>query len=164
MINVPTIKLKDIFNRNDENKLVLPDFQRDFVWDKEQQKNLLASFITYLPVGTILLLDGKKDDFANKKICFPKESCEPKDDCTYLLDGQQRITSLKSMFTDLFADLDNWAYTWDNIYKDLRNRWFIRLKPRENEEDVFGYENLIFKPLNFYEPSELLGYIECRII
>src|SRR3712207_2568586 len=94
---MPSIKLKEIFSKNDENKLVLPDFQRDFVWDKEQQKNLLASFLTYLPVGSILLLDGKKDDFANKRMCFPKETCSQKDECTYLLDGQQRITSLKSV-------------------------------------------------------------------
>lgn len=161
---MPVIKLKEIFSKNDENKLVLPDFQRDFVWDKDQQKNLLASFMTDLPVGSILLLDGKKDDFANKKMCFPKESCTPKDECTYLLDGQQRITSLKSIFTDLFADLNNWVNVWDGIYKDLRNRWFIRIIPKESEEDIFGYINLNFKGLKKYEPSQIVDYIEFKPI
>ncbi|MBE6063824.1 DUF262 domain-containing protein [Clostridium cochlearium] len=158
------IKLKEIFSKNDENKLVLPDFQRDFVWDKEQQKNLLASFMTYLPVGSILLLEGSKEDFANKKMCFPKESCIPKDECIYLLDGQQRITSLKSIFTDLFYDLDNWKSTWDNIFKDLRNRWFIRIIPKEDEEDIFGYKELKFNDLKKYEPSEVVNFIEYRQI
>ncbi|MBP1925265.1 hypothetical protein J2Z76_001122 [Sedimentibacter acidaminivorans] len=158
------IKLKDIFNKNDENKLVLPDFQRDFVWDKDQQKNLLASFMTCLPVGSILLLDGTKDDFANKKMCFPKDGCSPMDECTYLLDGQQRVTSLKSMFTDLFLDLNDWKFTWDSIYKDLRNRWFIRVIPKENEEDIFGYDTLIFNGLNSYEPNQIVDYIECKPI
>ncbi|CAG7840375.1 DUF262 domain-containing protein [Clostridium haemolyticum] len=161
---MPSIKLKEIFSKNDENKLVLPDFQRDFVWDKEQQKNLLASFLTYLPVGSILLLDGKKDDFANKRMCFPKETCSQKDECTYLLDGQQRITSLKSVFTDLFEDIDNWTYTWENIFKDLRNRWFIRVIPKDGEEDIFGYKDLKFKNMKTYEPSEIINYIEYKQI
>ncbi|HAS92081.1 MAG TPA: hypothetical protein DCS12_07580 [Clostridiales bacterium] len=159
-----TIKLKGIFNRNDENRLVLPDFQRDFVWDNDQQKKMLASFIISLPVGSILLLNGKKEDFANKKICFPKESCEPKDECQYLLDGQQRVTSLKSMFTDLFIDSKNWEKTWENIYKSLRNRWFIKLIQKDNEEDIFGYEMLDFKPFNSYEPSQVVGCIVPKTI
>ena len=159
-----TIKLKEIFNRNDDDRLVLPDFQRDFVWNKDQQKNLLASFLTYLPVGSILLLDGKKDDFANKKMCFPKETCSPKDECTYLLDGQQRITSLKSIFTDLFNDSNNWKYTLENIFRDLSNRWFIRVIPKEHEDDIFGYKQLNFKGLKSYEPNQVVDYIEFKTI
>lgn len=159
-----SIKLKEIFNKNDEDRLVLPDFQRDFVWDKDQQKNLLVSFMTYLPVGSILLLEGTSDDFANKKMCYPKTNCVPTESCTYLLDGQQRITSLKSMFTDLFCELDNWKLTWESIYKDLRNRWFVRVIPKNNEEDIFGYELLSFKDLYSYEPSQVVNNIEYKPI
>ncbi|MGL5646479.1 MAG: DUF262 domain-containing protein, partial [Clostridium sp.] len=38
-------KLKEIFQDEDEGRIVLPNFQRDFVWDTKQQKELLATFL-----------------------------------------------------------------------------------------------------------------------
>ncbi len=40
-----TETLKEIFQADSNNKLVLPDFQRDFVWELEKQKGLISSFI-----------------------------------------------------------------------------------------------------------------------
>lgn len=161
---MPELMLKEIFKKNDDNKLVLPDFQRGFVWTIEQQKKLLASFLVFLPCGSILLLDGNKEDFANKKICYPNESCNPKDECTYLLDGQQRITSLKGIFSDIFSDIDRWEEIYSNIYKALRYRWFIRVIPNCEEDDIFGYNDLNFKGLKSYEPDQIMDYIEAKAI
>jgi uncharacterized protein with ParB-like and HNH nuclease domain len=42
--------------------LLLPNFQRDFVWDrKEKQKDLLASFVFNIPIGSLLILNGEKE-------------------------------------------------------------------------------------------------------
>ena len=43
--------ISDIRNRD----LVLPEFQREYVWTKEQAKQLLVSLIKKYPVGGILL-------------------------------------------------------------------------------------------------------------
>ena len=39
-----------------KNEILLPDFQRQFVWKEEIQKKLVASVLTRLPIGSILLL------------------------------------------------------------------------------------------------------------
>ncbi|WP_242946965.1 DUF262 domain-containing protein [Clostridium haemolyticum] len=57
---MPSIKLKEIFSKNDENKLVLPDFQRDFVWDKEQQKKFIGIIFNLLTSWKYIALRWKK--------------------------------------------------------------------------------------------------------
>ncbi|WP_059170472.1 DUF262 domain-containing protein [Bacillus sp. FJAT-27445] len=162
------MKLKELFEKNDEGKLILPDFQRDFEWAREKQKSLLSSFITHLPIGSLLILEGEKGDFAAKKLCFPTSLSleERKDDCLYLLDGQQRISSLKTIFSDYYYKNINWLSTWEKMYSDLNNRWFIRVQPRKNETDIFGLEKLYFEDFKkqYLEPSEVLDFIEFKKI
>jgi uncharacterized protein with ParB-like and HNH nuclease domain len=161
------LKIKDLFEKNDDGKLILPNFQREYEWPKDKQKSLLSSFLTQLPVGSLLILEGKKEDFSAKKLCFPYplKNGERKDDCLYLLDGQQRVSSLKSIFSDFFSDKESWVETWESMYSDLRNRWFIRAIPvGEDEEDIFGWRNLQFNDIKEFEPGEILDYIENKRI
>lgn len=159
-----TKKLREIFEENDSSKLVLPDFQRALEWKVEDQKRLLSSLLVSLPIGSLLLLEGNKNDFAAKELCFPNAIANPKEECIYLLDGQQRVSSLKSIFSDYFHDFNKWKDVYEEIYKDLRNRWFIRVVPKEDEEDIFGWRNLRFNGLKTHEPSDLFNIIVVRKI
>jgi len=139
-----SMKLKEIFKMLDERKIVLPDFQREYVWSKEQQKELIASLLLSLPVGSLLLLSGNNYDFATKQLGFPKRNGDPKEECKFLLDGQQRLTTLKSAFTDMF-EVDNWEQDIRDVYPRLKSRWFLRVIPNEKEEvDLFGWKTLSF--------------------
>ena len=151
--------LGGLFKYNDEKKLVLPDFQRDLEWSLEKQKSLLASFLLDLPIGSFLLLEGNKNDFASRKIGIKNKKVTPKEDCLYLLDGQQRFTSLKVIFSDFFADNNDWKEIWDNLYSELRTRWFLKLKPDENNEDIWGYNSLHFPGVSDREPNDLLNFL-----
>lgn len=85
--------LKDILRNVDEGKLQLPDFQRDYVWDDEDVKSLIASIAKGFPVGALLTLEtGGEVEFKPRLLA----GVEPKDirPGELLLDGQQRITSL----------------------------------------------------------------------
>ncbi|WP_336784694.1 DUF262 domain-containing protein [Paenibacillus sp. MMO-177] len=159
------MKLRDLFEKNDDGKLVLPDFQRDFEWAREKQKSLLSSFVTQLPIGSLLILEGKKEDFAAKKLCFPTAlNYEGRNnECLYLLDGQQRISSLKTIFSDYYKDKKTWLDTWEKMYSDLNNRWFIRVEPKNNETDIFGWKKLRFNGFKF-EPVEVIEFLECKRI
>ena len=85
---------------------------------------------------------------------------------TISLDGQQRLTSLWSALTDIFAGLDlkerNDLY--GEISPKIRTRWFIRLRPTEREhEDILGFDFFDVKPeeLKVLEPDHfgpLIGY------
>ena len=57
-----------IIRRIDENKILLPDFQRKFVWrDIEQQRQIVASVLARMPIGSILLLKSSNpEEFSSK--------------------------------------------------------------------------------------------------
>lgn len=161
-----SVVLKELFQENDSNKIVLPDFQRDLEWKIDKQKSLLSSFLVHLPIGSILLLKGSNNDFPARSIGVNNAHVEPSDDCMYLLDGQQRVTSLKVFFSDFFHDAENWADVWESLYSQLRTRWFVRVKPMDGEEDFFGYEKLTFKDsiIKKSEPSYVYDLIEYKKI
>lgn len=155
-----TKSLKELFKDDDEGKIVLPNFQRDFVWDIKQQKELLATFLVELPISSILLLRGNPDDFNYRKLCYTKESKNAKDDCFYLLDGQQRMSTLKSIFYNFFKE--DWENEFNNLYNKLRNLWFLKIKPSDEEDfDNFGYKKLYFENENLKNctPQEVIDNI-----
>lgn len=154
-------ELKELFQEEEEGKIILPNFQRDFVWDKEQQKELLATFLVELPISSILLLKGNPNDFNYRKLCFTEEGKGAKEDCFYLLDGQQRMSTLKFIFYNFFDE--NWEENFNKLYDRIRNMWFIKVKRADEEsEDIFGYENLEFKDENLrkFTPQEVINNIE----
>lgn len=150
------MNIKEMFELIDKNELVLPDFQRNFVWNKAGQRALAASVLLNFPIGSFLILEGKKDDFATKKLGFSTLEAMPTEECKFLLDGQQRLTSLRSIFGDFFGD-ENWKDTLRGIYNSLRTKWFLRVVPEKGEDDIFGWSNLVFdkKCLKCIEPAQL---------
>jgi uncharacterized protein with ParB-like and HNH nuclease domain len=60
-----------LINESEEKKLVLPNFQRAYVWPLEKQKTLVTTLLLDLPIGSFLILNGKSDDFAAREVCFP---------------------------------------------------------------------------------------------
>lgn len=91
--------LNDIIHDVNEGKLQLPDFQRDYVWEDNDVRSLIASIAKGFPVGALLTLQtGGNVEFQPRLLA----GVEPKDvePGELLLDGQQRITSLyQSMFS-----------------------------------------------------------------
>lgn len=93
-----TRKLNDFINESLNGEILLPNFQRVYIWERlNQQKALLASIIYNIPIGSVLLLKGKTNDFSTKKLGVKEEIFfETNESVKYLLDGQQRLSTLKS--------------------------------------------------------------------
>ena len=93
MFEVNPIPLKKLLVRAQNGQLQLPDFQRGWVWDDERIIGLLASVSRRFPVGVVMTLEASSQIRFNHR---PIEGIEPNgiDPNEYLLDGQQRITSL----------------------------------------------------------------------
>jgi len=85
--------LKAILRAVDEGALQLPDFQRDYVWNEEDVRSLIASISKGFPVGALLTLEsGGPVAFKPRLLAgVPEKRVEPEE---LLLDGQQRMTSL----------------------------------------------------------------------
>ena len=100
--------LKELIKNINLNKLVLPNFQREFVWKVADQKKLIASTLCSIPSGNSLLVLSKKSSdlsFSNimigqRKLTLPEEDLP--EDFQYILDGQQRYTTLYYAFNDAF--------------------------------------------------------------
>ena len=133
--NVNEGTVRDIIRSIDRGHLLLPDFQRDFDWRPEKQKALIASFLYNVPIGSMLFLENKAG-MLTKKIGYKTSNFKTNnEEKSYLMDGQQRLTTLKGVFDDFFKhDSD----IFDELYNNLKYRWFLKLK-------IFSEENKIEK-------------------
>ena len=89
--------LKELLSEIHNRTAVLPDFQRDFVWEPGTTQELIVSIANNYPAGSILRVRDAKRVFAARE--FEGAPALAKDKHTFLvLDGQQRLTSLYQAF------------------------------------------------------------------
>ena len=152
------VSISDLLDEEKEFSLVLPHFQRGFVWDAKNQKNLLLSLLAGVPTGYILILTDKNDKYYNRPLCFNLDTNIETDPVKYLLDGQQRISTMKSMFTDLLSEKEKNRFAFAGVKsvkemqkklpRALQKRWFLQIdgKPdpdgQSNPDDIFGLQEL----------------------
>ncbi len=171
MADQNTSNLVEIINRVEQNEILLPDFQRGFVWkDEEQQKKLVASVLCKMPVGSILLLNSKPDDYAANVIgCKDKkvDTSQIEGEVSFLLDGQQRITVFANVFSNVIHDHS--PKVSDLASPALKRRFFLKIPKWSNRpdqsEDWFGIGTLEFgiknpsADLPKFLTSNMLNYI-----
>lgn len=149
--------LTELIKQIEANEILLPDFQREFVWkDVELQKQLVASVLARMPIGSILLLQSSNPKEFSSKALGRKQiinTSELGGNVEYLLDGQQRMTVLTNVFSNaIFQGLTS---VNDLVAPmALKRRFFIKLpkwkSAEDSEEDIFGFHDLNF-------PTENLG-------
>ena len=93
------MKLIDLLKEVYKGSVVLPDFQRSFIWEPEDIRELLVSVLGGYFVGSMLLLELHKDEspFALRLIEGVREvnkDVQMQSIVKILLDGQQRTTAL----------------------------------------------------------------------
>lgn len=89
--------LKDLLAEVHSRTMVLPDFQRDFVWEPGATQELIVSIASNYPAGSILRVRDAKRVFAAREFEGAPSLAGQKH--TFLvLDGQQRMTSLYQAF------------------------------------------------------------------
>ncbi len=89
--------LKELLAEIHNRSMVLPDFQRDFVWEPGATQELIVSIASNYPAGSILRVRDAKRVFAAREF----EGAPPLDGAKHtflVLDGQQRLTSLYQAF------------------------------------------------------------------
>ncbi len=92
MFKTNPILLKKLLDDVEDCSIQLPDFQRGWIWDDDRVKGLLASISQGFPIGAIMMLEsGGNISFKCRPVEGALGNGNPKD---FLLDGQQRLTSL----------------------------------------------------------------------
>lgn len=82
-------KLKTILDQIDAGSMLLPEFQRGYVWNRDQVRSLMRSLYSGYPVGSLLVWET--DGVGSAVRGQASGTAGPK---YLLLDGQQRVTSL----------------------------------------------------------------------
>src|SRR5687768_11109944 len=84
------MKIRELLDGIEKLDMLLPEFQREYVWSREQAKQLMVSLYKDYPTGSLLF--WKTDtppDIKNSAV--PREKIGM---TSVILDGQQRLTSL----------------------------------------------------------------------
>ncbi|WP_240957955.1 GmrSD restriction endonuclease domain-containing protein [Streptomyces barkulensis] len=129
-------KLKDVLRDVASGVLQLPDFQREWKWDDERIRALIATVTLDYPLGVVMALEtGGKSPFKARAL-KGAEGMEERVPDLLLLDGQQRMTSL---FQALHRG--DPVETVDTRGKQLRRWYYVDIAkaigaPSERDEAV----------------------------
>jgi hypothetical protein len=125
-----------------KREIVLPDIQRDFVWEENSIEKLFDSIMRSYPIGMVLLWDTYADiQYRHFLESYPAsrsydfENNSDSKNLKIVLDGQQR---LQSLFIALYG-----KYNKKELYCDILSG---------REKDNFEEEKYVFK---FYNESEV---------
>lgn len=154
-------KIEDLINDAYNERIWLPEFQRPFVWDKNQIRLLIDSLYQNYTISSILTWKGN-DELSRRRvggsitdIKVPLNNSEEL--ITYLLDGQQRTTALTYVFTDkkIYRNKSKSPVSSLNLYYDseykgdeAEKRWLFDdevIYDNDNSEHSFTIRGLLKK-------------------
>lgn len=142
-----------------DGRLKIPQFQRDFVWDIKKSANLLDSIVKGYPVGTFIFWKTKERLRSVKNLGNLSLPDPPKGDyVNFVLDGQQRITSLFAALEGLkIRRSDGTTEDFSEMYIDLEAKDDEKIVTTEIEEkersQLIKLRNLLYGSI-----SELSKY------
>ena len=125
----------ELFVGIDKGTIKIPKFQREFVWDKEQTAALIDSLIKGFPIGAFTYWETTDElrhvkDIGNHQL----PSVSKEHPVSYVLDGQQRITSLYAVKKGVTYNRErNASVDYREISIDLS------LDPESDEPVVFAF-------------------------
>lgn len=125
------MQIQTILSQIDLGAMALPEFQRGYVWNREQVRGLMYSLYRKHPVGGLLVWVTKTDN-ADARGDQPLQPGVVK----LLLDGQQRITSLYGLIRGKppqFFDGDKQAFT--GLHFNVESEVFEFYAPAKMRDD-----------------------------
>lgn len=119
-----------LLNEIETGQIKIPQFQRQFVWDIARSAKLIDSILKGYPIGTFIYW-RTNERLRSVKNIGNIDLPEPKDGefVNYVLDGQQRITSL-------FASLKGEVITRENGKREDFSKIYINLNAKDDEPIV----------------------------
>lgn len=113
-------KYEALFVEIDTGQIKLPMFQREFVWEKEQSAKLIDSILKGFPIGTFIFWKTREELRSYKEVGNHKLPDTPNGDyAQYILDGQQRITSLYAIRKGIRITKDGKQVDYRDIFINL---------------------------------------------
>ena len=112
--------LSSIVYEIERGSVKVPQFQRDFVWSKVKSARLLDSLLKGFPIGTFILWKTDEELRSIRNLGGVDLPPTPKGDSVqYVLDGQQRLTSLFATLKGLTVERTGRTEHFREMYVDL---------------------------------------------
>lgn len=147
------IFINELINKIQNGSIRIPSFQRGFVWDAERVAHLMDSIYKGFPFGTLLFWRTKTALSTERNLgpyeLPPSEAEYPLD---YILDGQQRATSIFGVFQNSLEAVPGEDRSIFEIYFDLdqeanvQDSNFIYVPKSEFDEKKHFPLRLLFNP------------------
>ena len=132
-ISIRTKNLAEFIRQLAAGKYLIPTFQRLFIWDPEHISNLWDSMFRSYPIGTIMYWKTHIPLHVHRKLggfFLPDNGYSDHATRSYILDGQQRATSLLASYFGGTGKVRE-QYTFDfTLYFDLTTAEFFFEKDR----------------------------------
>ena len=140
-------RVEELAGRILRGDIILPKFQRDFVWSKKQVIELWDSIARNYPIGSVLLWRSRETLKAERTIADLKIGATLFDyPVNYLLDGQQRLSSVCGA---LYWKGDDPDSQW-NIAYDLRAATFFHMDTLDSPPNHQVRLNWLSDPALFF--------------
>jgi len=110
------MKISDLTDGIRKCDVVLPEFQREYIWTREQAKQLMVSLVKGYPVGSLLFWKTDQPPELKNLEAAPDKLGR----LQVTLDGQQRLTTLYMFITGRIPPY----YAEKDIEKDPRNLYY----------------------------------------
>ncbi len=121
-----SLKIATILDYIDNGHMVLPEFQRGYVWNRDQVRGLFDSLYRGYPIGGLLVWQTE-----SKGVGYRGGEPLAAGMVDLLLDGQQRMTSIYGVVRGRPpAFFDGNANTFMGLYFHLEDENFIFYRPR----------------------------------
>jgi hypothetical protein len=137
--------------------ILLPKFQRSFVWESPKILALLDSVARGYPIGSVLLWQSKEELRSENRIGgLEIELPKPDYPVNYLLDGQQRLSTIcGAMFWNGKDPRSRW-----NLAYDLRKSAFLHLNSLDDPPPHQVRLNKLADPAKFFAQVAVVTGIE----
>lgn len=165
------ISIRQAIERVSAGQLRVPAFQRGFVWDTERVAYLMDSIYKDYPFGSLILWRTKTQLRSERALGpFELPEREPDYPIDYVLDGQQRLTSIFGVFQTEIPPVPDADISWTKVYydfeaeRDLQESQFEVLKPSEADPARHFPVSTFFDPVAYRIATQHLSEERIREI
>lgn len=124
-LDIRTLKVRQIIDDYRGGRLVIPEFQREYVWKKSRAPHLIDSIYRSFPISALLLWSSEEDVRSRRRDPRPIRGRS----IVWLIDGQQRVITLSRIISgdegiQVVFNPDDDAFKLANAATARDNNWF----------------------------------------
>ena len=121
--------IKQLISDLERGRIRIPSFQRGFVWNAEQVAYFINSIYKGFPFGSILLWRTRSELRIERNLgAYKLPKNDPEYPIDYVLDGQERITSIFGIFQNSLTRQGNQDINWTDLFFELDSEELIPFK------------------------------------